>query len=447
MHPSDAAPMSPLERLLRRVVLIDRQETAAVAMGFLYFFLVFTSYALLRPIRETAGITGGVKNLQWLFLGTWLTMLAAMPLFGLVSSKFRRIVLVPWVNGFFMLNLAAFATLFYLRPDDVWIARAFYVWLSVFNLFVLSVGWSVMVDAFRPEQTKRVFPFMAGGVSTGGLVGAWTTTLLVEAIGQWGLIALATVLLGSTIVCVRYLFRWRSQHGAAADAASLAAKENPQRPIGGNPLAGLMLVLKSPYLLGIAAFVLLLTAANTFLYFDQARLVEAAYPDKDDQTQVFGTIDGIVQTCALVIQLLLTGHIASRLGLAVLLSSVPLIMVGGFLWLSMAPVFGALAVVMVIRRVGEYALLRPGREMLFSIVDVETKYKAKNFIDTFVYRTGDLVSAWVKAGLDALGHGSGWVALFGAGLAGIWAWVGYSLGRSHDSRTKARAAAAQSAPA
>lgn len=440
------APANSFERVLRRLVLIERRETGAVLIGFAYFFLVFMSYSLLRPIRETMGIAGGVENLPWLFTGTFLTMLAAMPLFGLVSAKFRRIVLVPWVNAFFMLNLVVFSTLFYLRPDDVWVARVFYIWLSVFNLFVLSVAWSVMVDAFRADQAKRVFALMAGGISAGGLTGSATTTLLVEIIGHWGLIALSTLLLGATVLCVRYLFHWRSRAGAAADQSSLAARENPQRAIGGNPFAGLTLILRSPYLLGIAAFVLLLTAANTFLYFDQARLVEATYPDKHDQTQVFGTIDTIVQASALLIQVMLTGHIASRLGLAVLLTSVPLMMVGGFLALSVAPVFAALAVVMIIRRVGEYALLRPGREMLFSVVDVETKYKAKNFIDTVVYRGGDFITAWVKSALDAIGHGSGWVAIIAAALAGVWAWVGYQLGRQHE-RVAGGAVAAKSAPA
>ncbi len=447
MSPSDTAPPGVIEKLVRRLALIERHETAAVVIGFAYFFCLFMSYSLLRPIRETMGIAGGVENLPWMFTATFVVMLAAMPLFGLVSARFRRIVVAPWVNGFFVLNLIAFATLFWLSPDNVWVARVFYIWLSVFNLFVLSIAWSVMADAFRPEQARRVFAFMAGGISTGGLLGPLVTTALVEYIGHAGLIVLATVLLAATILCVRYLFVWRSRAGAASDPRSAAANENPQRAIGGNPFAGFTLVVRTPYLLGIAAFVLLLTSANTFLYFDQAHLVEAAYPDKHDQTQVFGTIDATVQTLALLIQLAITGHVASRLGLAVLLTSVPLIMVGGFLALASAPVFGVLAVVMVIRRVGEYALLRPGREMLFTTVDVESKYKAKNFIDTVVYRGGDFVTGWLKTGLDALGQGMGFVAVIGAALAGVWAWVAFRLGREHEVRARARTPPAQSAPA
>jgi AAA family ATP:ADP antiporter len=421
-----------LQRVVRRLVLIEPREMSAVLTGFAYFFFLFTSYALLRPIRETMGIAGGVKNLPWLFTATFLTMLVVMPIFGAVSAKFRRIVLVPWVNAFFMFNLLLFAVLFYVRPDDVWVARVFYVWLSVFNLFVISVAWSVMVDAFRADQAKRVFAFMAAGISTGGLIGPVLTTALVEVVGNWGLMALSTVLLGVTIFCVRYLFSWRAREGAGAPHVATGAADNPGKPMGGNPFAGLTLVLKSPYLLGISAFVLLLSSASTFLYFDQARLVEATYPNQADQTQVFGTIDFIVQALALATQVFFTGRIASRLGLVVLLTSVPLLMVAGFVALAIAPVFAVLAVVMVIRRAGEYGLLRPGREMLFSTVDIESKYKAKNFIDTVVYRGGDAVSGWVKSGLDALGHGVAFVALVGAALAGLWVWVGYLLGRKHE---------------
>lgn len=421
-----------LQRVLRRLVLIEPREVSAVLTGFAYFFFLYTSYSLLRPIRETMGIAGGVQNLPWMFTATFVAMLLVMPLFGLISSKFRRVVVVPWANAFFMSNLVIFATLFYLRPDDVWVARAFYVWLSVFNFFVISMAWSVMVDAFRADQVKRVFAFMAAGTSTGGLLGPLLTTTLVEIVGYGGLIALSTVFLGVTIFCIRYLFDWRAREGAGAPSVAAAHASNPGKPIGGNPFAGLTLVLKSPYLLGISAFVLLLSSATTFLYFDQARLVEATYPLKADQTQVFGTIDFIVQALALLTQLFFTGRIASRLGLAVLLTSVPLLMVAGFMALAYAPVFSVLAVVMIIRRAGEYGLLRPGREMLFSSVDIESKYKAKNFIDTVVYRGGDALSAWVKSGLDALGQGFGFVALVGAVLAGVWAWVGYLLGRKHE---------------
>jgi AAA family ATP:ADP antiporter len=251
---------------------------------------------------------------------------------------------------------------------------------------------------------------------------------------------LSSAILATTIFCVRYLIAWRGKAGAGGVAGSLAARENPERAMGGNPFAGVSLVAKSPYLLGISAFVILLATSTTFLYFDQARMIAQAFPKRTQQTQVFSLIDFIVQALAITVQLFFTGRIASRLGAVGLLVSVPILMVGGFVGLSIAPVFSVLAVVMVIRRSGEYALARPAREMLFTTVDVETKYKAKNFIDTVVYRGGDAVSGWAKTGLDSLGQGFSFVALIGAALAALWAWVGFRLGQKHDATLKAEPA-------
>lgn len=443
MSSETAADASFMARSLQRLARVKPEETAAVLTAFAYLFTLFTSYFMLRPVRETMGITGGVRNLQWLFTATFVAMLVAVPIFGAVSGRFRRTAFVPWVNGFFMLNMLFFAILFRVKLDDVWTARVFFVWLSVFNLFVISVAWSVMVDVFRPEQGRRLFAFISAGASLGGLVGPAIGGLFVERLGYSGLMTLSTVLLGLTIFCIRYLIGWRSRGGAGAVAGSMAASEDPERPMGGNPLAGISLVAGSGYLLGIGAFVLLVATANTFLYFDQARLVEQAFPDRTQQTQVFSAIDFIVQALTITIQLFLTARIAARFDVVGLLVSVPLLMVGGFVVLSIAPVFSVLAVVMVVRRTGEYALSRPGREMLFTSVNVETKYKAKNFIDTVVYRGGDAVSAWAKAGLDSLGRGFSFVALVGAVLAVVWAWVSLQIGRKHESERAAEELAAR----
>jgi AAA family ATP:ADP antiporter len=420
-----------LNRLLRRVALVEPGESAAVLVAMLYFFLLFAGYFMLRPVRETMAITGGVRNLQWLFTATFVAMLVAAPVFGALAARFARRVLVPWVSVFFLLNLLAFALLFMLYPGHVWIARVFYVWLSVFNLFVISVAWSVMVDVFDSAQARRLFPPIAAGASAGGLAGPALGALLVEPLGHGGLMALSSVLLLLTVFCIRYLFAWRAAHPVERHGSAVAPGENAGKALGGNPLAGLLLVLKSPYLLGISVFVLLLATTTTFLYFDQARLVAESFPDPARQTQVFGMIDFVVQALTIVLQLLATGRIARRFGITVLLVAVPLVVAGGFVVLAAAPVFAVLAVVMVVRRVGEYAVMRPAREMLFTAVDTESKYKAKNFIDTVVYRGGDAVSAWAKTGLDMLGHGPSFVALCGAVLAGIWAVVGLRLGRAN----------------
>lgn len=265
---------------------------------------------------------------------------------------------------------------------------------------------------------------LAAGASLGGLVGPILGTLLVGVVGHAGLVLLATLFLLGSIGAATYLQRWRDRAPLPAEA------EHPRsRPLGGNPFAGAGEVLRSPYLLMLALFVVLLASISTFLYFEQARLVAQTFTDRTRQTQVFGLIDTVVQALAILTQLFFTGRIARRMGVGVLLAAVPLVMVAGFLWLALAPVFAVFVVVMVVRRAGEYALVRPGREMLYTVLPAEQKYRAKNFIDTVVYRGGDALSGWVKRGLDVLGEHPQLAMLIGAGIALGWAATGGWLGR------------------
>jgi AAA family ATP:ADP antiporter len=318
-------------------------------------------------------------------------------------------------------------------PDNVWLARVFYVWLSVFNLFVVSVAWSLMADVFRPDQAKRLFALLAAGASAGGLAGPLLGGWLVGSIGLTGLMVLSAALLAATLPGVGFLFGWRRRSGAGmAGVGSTGAGQDPAEPVGGGLWAGLVLVARSRYLLGISVFVILLATASTFLYFEQAKLVAAAYPSRAQQTQVFSALDATVQALTIVIQLFFSGRVARRYGVTALLTGVPVLVTLGFLALAVWPTFAVLAGAMIVRRVGEYALLRPGREMLFTVVDPETKYKAKNVIDTAVYRAGDAVSAWVRTAIDAISGHPASVALAGAVLAIAWAWLGWWLGRRHE---------------
>ncbi|MCX7033324.1 MAG: MFS transporter [Arenimonas sp.] len=418
-----------LQQRLSRLLGVEVDEAPAVAAGMAMFFLLFTGYFMLRPVRETMGIAGGVDNLQWLFTGTFVATLAAIPLFGAIAAKASRRRILPWTYGFFALNLLGFAASFSAQPDNPWVERAFYIWLSVFSLLAVSVAWSVLADLFNATQAKRLFGLMAAGLSAGGLAGPLLGVALVATLGHAGLMALATVFLVGSAFAAHYLQRWR-------DRQPPAPGDEPARraPLGGNPFAGIGTVLRSPYLLGIAAFVVLLASVTTFLYFEQARLVELNFPDRADQTRLFGTLDFIVQALAILTQLFFTGRIVQRLGLAVLLATVPLVMAFGFLWLALAPTFAVFALVMVTRRAGEYALARPGREMLFTAVAPEAKYKAKNVIDTAVYRGADAISGWVKVGVDALASHPAAAYLVGAGLALLWAWTGISLARAQKKR-------------
>nr|WP_298166216.1 MFS transporter [uncultured Pseudomonas sp.] len=401
-------------------------ELLAALCGFGLFFCLFSGYFMLRPVREAMGIRGGVENLQWLFSATFVAMLCAVPLFAWLNSRVPRARYIDWVYGFFILNLLTFAALFQRNDDAVWLARIFYVWISVYNLFVVSVAWSLMADVFDDAQARRLFAFIAAGASSGGLLGPALGALFVDVVDQSGLIFAAALLLGVAVLAKHYLMAWRAQGGAGRPGAT--PSENPRRPVIGNPFSGVSAVLASPYLLAISAFVVLLATVSTFLYFEQARLVAQLFPERNQQIRVFGLLDFAVQALSLLAQLFITGRIAERLGIRVLLSGVPLLVCLGFIGLALAPTFAMLAGLMIVRRVGEYAFVRPGREMLFAPLDAHSKYKAKNVIDTLVYRGGDAVSAWVKALLDTLSQGVLVAALTGALCAATWGALGWYLG-------------------
>jgi AAA family ATP:ADP antiporter len=399
----------------------------AVGGGFLLFFLLFTSWFMLRPVRETFGIAGGVDKLQWLFLGTFIATLVVVPLYGTLSSRIPRRTLFPSAYLICAAVMGGFAFSLWSDPANIWTARAFYIWSSVFNLFVVSLAWSVMADVFDPEQGHRLFGQIAAGASLGGLTGPLLSGVLVGPIGHAGLLLLSTFLLVCTLACAARLYRWRQRSGHPLDASPT------DRPIGGSIWAGLTTVVRSPYLLSISAFIMLATSAGTFLYFEQARIVEAAFPDPVRQTQVFSALDATVQGLTIGIQLFLTGRLAKRLGVAGLLVAVPIVMIFGFTLLAILATFPVLASVMIARRVGEYALIRPGREMIFTAVDTETKYKAKNAIDTVVYRGGDALAAWANAAIVAIGSAAIALAI-GAGISALWAFLGWFVGRQHDRR-------------
>ena len=410
-----------------RLFNLQRHEAGAVIAGFGMFFLLFAGFFMLRPVRETMGVAGGVDNLPWMFTATFVGVLLAMPVFGWVAARVARRRILYWVFGYVAATLLAFAAGMASMPQDPWLARAFYIWYSVFNMLAISVAWSVLVDVFAIGQAKRLFALMAAGASLGGLCGPLLADRLVTPLGHAGLLALSALFLAGSAIAAARVQRWRDLHPLPAEAAASSAQ-----PLGGNPFAGALDVLRSPYLMGIAVFMLLLATLNTFLYLRQAELVASAFPDATRQTQVFARIDFVVQALSLLAQLFITGRLAQRLGVRVLLAGVPLLMAAGFLWLALAPTFAVFVVVMVARRAGEYAFIRPGREMLYTIVPPEQKYKAKNFNDTVVYRGGDALSAWVKAGIDAIAQQPMIAMLIGAGLALAWAANGAWLSRALD---------------
>ncbi len=427
-------PQASSRRWLWRIARIEEHEASAALAGFAYIFCAFTAYMILRPVRETMGITSGVSNLPTLFWGTLAVTLLTQPIFGWLTSRYRRTAFLPWVYGFFALNLVGFYLWFHFQSDHTWIARVFFVWITVFALFVPSVFWSLMADIFRPEQAKRLYGFLAAGTSAGGVLGPLIAATLAPVVGTVNLLLFSMVFLGASIFCIRYLTMW---HARAVEATKSAAdvSGDVNRPLGGSLWAAFSLVAKSPYLLSISAFVLLLTWVSTFLYLQQAELVQKALPDRDAQTQLFGWVDFIVQSLSLLIQLFALSRFTMWMRLPTVLMMAPILMVFGYSALALFPVLSVLLVVMIIRRVGEYALVRPCREMLFTSVDRESKYKAKNFIDTAVYRTGDATSGSAHALLSWLGVATSGIAWVGAAVAAVWAVLAYRVGRTHERQT------------
>ncbi|MFZ9708240.1 MAG: NTP/NDP exchange transporter [Steroidobacteraceae bacterium] len=419
-----------LQRQLARFVRIEPRETAAVMAAFALFFFVLGSYFAVRPVRETVATLLGRERVADLWLYTALFSILIVPLYGWLVARVRRSLLLPWVYGAVAVILAVIGSYIQVDESNLSVGTFFYVWISVLNLMLVSVFWSFLLEMFSNEQTRRLFGFIAAGGTLGALVGPLAARLLVDSIGNSGVLYLGTAGFIGAILCQRILLGiWNRQRREAGH-------ENEHHPddqgLGGNPFAGIFIVLRSPYLLGIAAFVVLLSAVNTFIYFEQLRIVSETFADTTRRTEVFATLDFIVQSLTILSQVFLTGRIASRLGVRTLLTFVPVIMILGFLMLSMFNVFGMVAALLVMRRWGEYAFIRPGREMLWSSLDTESKYKAKNFVDVPVYRAADYVGAQAKSALDAIGTSPAGAALIGAGLGIVWAINGWLLGRRHD---------------
>jgi ATP:ADP antiporter, AAA family len=413
--------------LLAHIANIKIEERAAVLWSFLYFFSLLCSYYIIRPIRDEMGVQGGVDNLQWLFTATFVAMLAIVPLFGWISSRFPRKRFLPIVYYFFVANLIIFYVSFNLDFDKVHIARVFFVWVSVFNLFVVSVFWSVMVDVFSNEQSKRLFGFIAAGGTVGAISGPALTTFLAVPVGKVNLLLISAGLLLVAVVCMKRIIHW-SDFKSSDSPANMVPDLEKERPIGGSIIAGIKLVFASPYLLGICVLMLLFTSLSTFLYFQQAQIISENFADSDARTSVFATIDLATNILTLLFQLLIMGRLVPLIGLAWTLAIIPLLLATGFLILSFSPIVMVLIVVQVIRRAGNYAIMRPAREMLYVVVDRESKYKAKNFIDTAVYRGGDALSSWVYAGMKSMGLSIANIALIAVPLSLVWAWIAFRMG-------------------
>jgi AAA family ATP:ADP antiporter len=358
-----------------------------------------------------------------------------VPFYGWLVARVRRAVLLPAIYAFMAVAFIATAVVFGNDPKNAALARIFYVGISVMNLLLVSVFWSFMLEILSSEQTKRLFGLIAAGGTAGAFLGPLVTGQIVLKVGNSGVLYMgAGMFLLAVVLQSVLLAQWRRMmpDAAGAGTAGQPSLSERDRALGGNPFAGFGLVMRSPYLIGIMLFIVGISAVNTFLYFEQLALVEKQFDEIAKRTQVFANLDTTVQGLVIVTQLFLTGFIATRLGLTVLLVMIPIVMIFGLTVFAISGTFIVLAIAMVIRRWGEYAFIRPGREMLFSVVDRESKYKAKNLLDVAVYRIADAGFAQLKKALEALGMSGPVEALFTAGLAALWAFNGWWLGRRHE---------------
>jgi ATP:ADP antiporter, AAA family len=415
-------------RLLKRILDVRPAEMRGLGWSWLYIFSVLSSYYILRPIRDEMGVAGGVENLQWLFTGTLLGMIAVNPPFAALVAKLPRMRFIALAYRFFIANLLFFVVLLHVATgaQNIWIGRVFFIWASVFNLFVVSVFWAVMVDVFDTEQSKRLFGFIAAGATVGGIVGSSLTVSLATAVAPTFLLLVSALLLEVAIFSVRRLSR------IADGLRRRPAERGDQQPIGGSILSGVTHTFKSPYLANVGVYILLFTITSTFLYFQQAEIARQAFPDRGARTAFFAQIDLWVNVLTLAAQIFATAPVLRALGVGLTLALLPTLSVLGFSGLALVPSMLVLVVYQVLRRAGNFAFARPTREVLFTVVAREDRYKAKSFLDTVVYRTGDQIGAWAYAGLGLFGLGIPGISATAVSLSLLWLFNSVWLGRRQE---------------
>ena len=431
----DINPASKLRAIfLDKILDLEPHEYIAVAWSFAYFFCVLSSYYILRPVREAMAVGSGPDTIPYLFIGTFVAMLLVTPIFGWVASRFPRRVFLPWVYLFFIANILIFWVVFSQAVNSgnefIWLGRIFFVWLSVFNLFVVSVFWSFMADIYTREQGRRLFGVITAGGSIGALLGGAATSALVIPIGFQNLLPISAALLALGVLCIRQLRKWVVHE----HQDEITKTVESDKPLGGNPLAGITHLFSSKYFGGIALSSVIASLLGTALYMFAAQLVETAIPTADEQTQFFSNINVVTNALSLIGQMFVVKHVVVRFGIGVSLSLLPIISVAGFALLAFDPVLGVVAFLTVARRALGFAFSKPTTDMLYSVVTPEEKYKTKNFIDTAVYRGGDLVGTWSVKFMSALGiTGTSIVML---PFAIIWAIVALWLGRDYRRRAR-----------
>ena len=431
MTPTDSGQPNFLKLLFG----LEKREYAAVGWSFLYFFCVLSSYYMLRPVRDEMAVYSGADTIPWLFMATFVVTLITAPVFGWVASRFPRRMFLPWVYLFFISNILIFWVVFSTAVDQnqsyIWLGRIFFVWLSIFNLFVVSVFWSFMADIYSREQGRRLFGVITAGGSIGALLGGIVTSYNVIDIGFQNLFPIAAALLAAAVLCIRRLRKWVS----TANEANTSRKKG--KPLGGSPFAGITHMMSSRYFMGIGFSSIVASLLGTALYMFTASLLEDSGLGPNERTQFFSNINNYTNAIALLGQLFVVRHVVGRFGIGVSLALMPVISIIGFAILAVNPTLAAVAILTIVRRGLGFGVMKPSTDMLYSVVTPEEKYKTKNFIDTAVYRSGDLIGTWSVRGLmSGFGMGLASVAWVMVPFAAIWSVVAIWLGRDYRRRAK-----------
>lgn len=448
--------MTPaIETFFKKTAKIESEELRAVLVSFAYLFCLMASYYTLRPLRDALASEVASEDLKYLWTGTFIFSVIAAFIFGSLVSRFKVSSCLPWIYGFFIVNIGIFWVLMGAYPlgsPDTMVAPifntdafivfgevpvslvvgiGFYIWLSVFNMFVVSVFWSFLADRYSKDQSKRLFGFIAAGGSAGAAIGpsVMGVAAAFDLVSARDTVVVAGIILFITLFCIHDLTK-RTSGGQAEGAGQDASKGK----VGGSAWSGFALLFKDKYLMVFAVFVMLYTFISTIFYVAQVDLVRAAFDTRADRYAANAIVDGVVNGLAIVTQLFLTSRVAERWGLVVLLAIMPAFMIFAFFALSAFPVLMMILGLQVVRRAGNYAMTRPGREMLWTVVDRDRKYKAKSVIDGPVYRGADLVNIWIENGLRSAGFGLAQIALVGAGVAALWTGTAIYLGKTAEKR-------------
>jgi len=418
---------------LSNAIGVAPRERTAVTLAFLCSFVLMGSYYILRPVRDTVATEFGAGQLQNLFTATFIGTFIASAIYASLASRVRLTRLLPGVFWFWMTNVVLFEMLFRAMPHSHWLGATYFVWFSVVNLFMISVFWSLMVDVFSPAQATRLFAVIASGGALGSIAGPLLTRLLVKSLGLSGMLLLSAAGFALVILLVHLLMREKAR---LRESGGEAQQSTLDHSLSGNAWDAFGQLFKSRYALSQAAFILLMTWVSTVAYFCQTDLIARTYAAINSRAQALADIDLVVNICTAIILIFGLGRLVHKFGVTAGLILNPLLMIVAFVGIAFSPTLFTIQLTQIVRRVAQYAIARPSREICFTVVEQGGRYKSKNVIDTVVYRLGDVTSAWVQGGLSALGYGLNGAVAVGVGASILWGAVATTLGRRYEERLR-----------